>query len=51
LRKRGKDGAKMKLRKNKTINTPFLLSLMAGWTTSRRGGISDFPSSSLGENT
>jgi hypothetical protein len=32
----------MELRRNETINTPFILSLMAGWMTSRRRGISDF---------
>jgi hypothetical protein len=31
-----KDGAKMELRRNGTINTPFLLSPMDDWTTSRR---------------
>jgi hypothetical protein len=52
LRKREKDRAKMELRRNKTINIPFLLSPMTGWTTSRRGGIFYiFPSSNLGVNT
>ena len=30
LRKKEKDGAKMELRRNGTINTPFILSPMAG---------------------
>jgi hypothetical protein len=31
-----KDGAKIELRRNKTINIPFLLSPMTSWTTSRK---------------
>jgi hypothetical protein len=50
-KRRKKDGAKMELRKNGTINTPFLLSPMAAWTTSRRGGFHIFPSSNIRVNT
>jgi hypothetical protein len=36
--KKGKDGAKMELRRSGTINTPFLLSSKASWKTPKMGG-------------
>jgi hypothetical protein len=36
--KKEKEGAKMELRRNGTINTPFILSPVAGWTTLKKGG-------------
>jgi len=42
-----KDGAKMELRRNETINTLFFLSSKTSWKTSKREGIFRFYSSKM----
>jgi hypothetical protein len=52
IRKRKKDGDKMELRRNGTINThSFSHPWLTGNKKKREGKFSDFPSSSLRENT
>jgi len=52
IRKREKDGAKIEIRRNGTINThSFSHPWPIGNKKKREGKFSDFPSSSLRENT